>query len=202
MSRIILTVGAVAAVAIVVAWLCAGKSAPYIAPPTSPHIAVRASSSMTLAPSRPSPTVPLARRPPAEPASDTDADQGVASPPTAKEVRDGLDAHFWREAVDTSWSIDATRELDRKLPEFLPPGSTVRGVACRGSLCRIETVHVGLAEFQQFVQHAFLSQTRLANSGFVASVLDEPVDGHPIATVAFVAREGRKMPTPDDLVAP
>jgi hypothetical protein len=195
MTRIALALATFVVVAAL--WFLHGD-APVIAPapPAEPTAPVEAPVRIA---TPPAPRLSVATRVPPEPAPQPapSTDDAPAAPSPA-ELRDGLEAHFRHASADAT-SGEAARVIGHQLPAILPAGSTVRSVACRDSLCRIEAVHVGVAEHRQFVQRAFLEPTRVASDGFYAGLLDEPAAGQPVTTVAYLARAGHVMPAPDDL---
>jgi len=143
---------------------------------------------------------PLARVAADEPRDPAPAAAAPATaPPSSAQVRDRLDEVFHAESIDAAWSHTAVRTLEAKLAPLLPARSTVRSVDCRGSLCRIETSHAGVDEYRDFVQHAFLGRTELWNAGFFTNVVADPVPGQPVITVAYLAREGQSLPSPEAL---
>lgn len=132
-------------------------------------------------------------------AADKAADQAAAPAPSSAQVRDRLDDAFRADPIDAAWSQTAVRTLQTKLGPLLPPQSAVRSVDCRGSLCRIETSHAGVTEYRDFVQRTFLGQAELWNAGFFTNVIADPVPGQPVITVAYLAREGQSLPSPEAL---
>jgi hypothetical protein len=177
-------------------------------PPAAPeHRARDATAAMPAAPERPvlPRLAPLARIAADEPRADaTAADKAsdpaaVAPAPTSAQVRDRLDDAFRTDPIDAAWSQTAVRTLQAKLGPLLPPQSAVRSVDCRGSLCRIETSHAGVTEYRDFVQRTFLGQAELWNAGFFTNVVADPVPGQPVITVAYLAREGQSLPSPEAL---
>lgn len=176
-------------------------------PPAAPERrAGDASSAARAVPDRPllPRPAPMARivvdEPHADPATaDKAADQAVAPAPTSAQVRDRLDDAFRADPIDAAWSQTAVRTLQTKLGPLLPPQSAVRSVDCRGSLCRIETSHAGVTEYRDFVQRTFLGQAELWNAGFFTNVIADPVPGQPVITVAYLAREGQSLPSPEAL---
>jgi hypothetical protein len=128
-------------------------------------------------------------------------DEPGATAVTTTDVHDHLEGTFRADPVDAAWSQRAVSTLHTKLGGVLPSGSSVRGVECRGSLCRIETTHAGLTEYRAFMDKAVLSQVGLWNGGFFADVVGTPEEGRPIATVLYLAREGQSLPPPEGLAA-
>jgi hypothetical protein len=112
---------------------------------------------------------------------------------TAEEVRDHIEASFV--AAPRVASKDVAPSLESGLRALLPAGSSIRSFECRGSLCRVETVHRGLDEVREFAQRAFQDSPRISNGPAFASLLEEPVPGRPVVAVAYVGREGTALPS-------
>jgi hypothetical protein len=117
------------------------------------------------------------------------------SSPTAEEMRDHIEASF---AADppAAPSQDRAPGLETRMQAVIPAGSSVRRLECRSSLCRIETMHPSLVDFQDFVQRAYLSpdSTRVSNGPLFAGLLAQPVEGQPVVAVVFLGREGAVLP--------
>lgn len=156
--------------------------------------------------------IPVLR--PASRAADDDAPDltAVAEPATSKpepeqapslqpeEVRDRLEAYFHEDTAGSSWSHDAAQTIEQRLPAILPLGSMMRSVECRTRFCRIETAHAGLDQFIQFTDSAFkMPDTKLWNGGYFATVLAEPIPGETVVAIAYLARDGQELITPDIL---
>lgn len=116
---------------------------------------------------------------------------------TLAEARDQLGERFYSEGVDSAWTQETTRQLERTLPALLPAGSAMRRVECRSTMCRVESTHPGLDEFGVFVRSAFVGDTRVSDGGFFAGLLSDPQPGQPVTTVAYVARKGHSLPMPE-----
>jgi hypothetical protein len=175
----------------------AGASvAPPAAEPTRPAIEGRRALRLTALP----PPV-RADRASAEDAGGAASAPAPAGPaPTSEEMRDRLDAFFSAEAVDPVWNQQAAATLTRGIQAALPTGSGLRRLECRGTLCRIETSHLDADAFRAYAKDAFLErETRVGSSGFFANLLGDPAAGGPVVAVAYVVREGKDMPGPDEL---
>jgi hypothetical protein len=118
----------------------------------------------------------------------------AGSPVTTDEIRDHIEASFV--AAPPAASSDLVQRLESGVRALLPAGSSIRTVQCRGSLCRIETVHLGVDQLRDFVQHAFQDVPRVWNGPAFVSLLDEPTPGTPVVAVAYVGREGTQLPLP------
>jgi hypothetical protein len=163
------------------------------APPSLPRRALPAST-------------PASARPAQLPAPSAEPDERSADPEavpasSSEEVRDQLERFHETEPVDTG-AAAATERLARALPALLPAGSALRSVTCRATLCRIETSHSDLHQFQQFIGRAFMDpKTTLAAGPGFAGRLGETLPGQKLVTVAYVARDGKELPSPATLAA-
>ena len=113
-------------------------------------------------------------------------------------IRQRLDDYFARERPDPGWAYDAQRTAEARIVGAIPKTSEVRSIECRASMCRIETAHQDLDQYQQFVHRALMDpETKLWNGGFFATLLGEPAEGR-VTTVAYLARDGEALPPMPD----
>lgn len=116
------------------------------------------------------------------------------APRTVQEMSASLDATFASERPDATWSADAQSRAQSGLSRALPSGSSVRSVRCTSSMCRIETRHHDMDEYQQFVDRAFVQpSTALWNAGFFSSVVDGAEGGGEVTVVSFLARDEQPL---------
>jgi hypothetical protein len=166
------------------------------AEPTRPAIEGRRALRLTSLP----PAVRTDRAPAEDAGGAAPAPAPAGPAPTSEEMRDRLDAFFSAEAVDPAWNQQAAATLTRGIQAALPAGSGLRRLECRGTLCRIETSHLDADAFRAYAKDAFLErETRVGSSGFFANLLGDPAAGGPVVAVAYVVREGKHMPGPDEL---
>jgi hypothetical protein len=179
------------------------------APPSGTSIAPRArppSTTAGAAPAaitrleRPTPVVPVdGERAGSTGAQPADDHAGSGSAVTVEEVRDHIQASFI--AAPQVAARDVAPNLESGLHAVLPVGSSVRSVDCRGSLCRVETVHRGTDELKEFAHRAFQESPRVTNGPAFISLLEDPVPGRPVVAVIYVGREGTVLPMPDTVAA-
>jgi hypothetical protein len=113
------------------------------------------------------------------------------------EIRDHLETSFATEQVDASWARTAERTAESRIKNVLTQGTSLRSVECHSSMCRIETGHQNVDDFQSFVSQAFVKpESRMWNAPMFLTPLDEKAAEHggPLVIVAYVAREGRELP--------
>jgi hypothetical protein len=116
-----------------------------------------------------------------------------ALPVESAVLRERMDQRFADERTDPSWAVDARQRAQSRLAAVLPATSEVRSIECRATMCRIESVHADLGEYQQFVREGFVNaDTQVWNGGFLALRKEPSVDGK-LATVVYVARDGEAI---------
>jgi len=74
-------------------------------------------------------------------------------PPSPERELAHIQAEFAAEGNDPSWNPG--RELQAKVEEVMPRGSVLRSIECRRSMCRMETSHADLDDYNKFA-HEFL----------------------------------------------
>ncbi len=116
--------------------------------------------------------------------------------PDESEFVGQLEDKFQSEQSDPHWSRDAAVQAISALSSGLPAGSKLGAIECRTNLCKVESSHHSIEEFQSFVRATLLNhQTKLWNAQFSAQVLAQSDAG--VAAVTFIAREGRQIPEPE-----
>jgi len=142
----------------------------------------------------------------AQPVPSTDTAPGAAPaapPPPAAVARKGeltevgiiaqLDDIFKTQETDAAWSRSAVSTGSRILGSHLTPGSRLASAECRKDLCRFETRHPGIEDYQQFFRTGLLSQeSGLWSAGFTSYVIERSPAG--VVAVTFVAKEGQAVP--------
>ena len=123
----------------------------------------------------------------------------VPAPPTPPQVPPEqaaaaqLDDHFTTERLDPSWSEKATHEATVAINKALPPGSTIKRVECRATLCRVESFHESVSAFREFTDKTFLDHHRaLWNAGITSMVREQTSSG--VTAVSYIAKEGQEIP--------
>jgi hypothetical protein len=148
---------------------------------------------VTVRPSRADRAVPAVQEPAGSAGAQANEDAaGSASEVTVEEMRDHLEASFV--AAPPAPSSELADRLESGVRAVLPVGSSVRSVACRGSLCRVETAHRAIDEVRDFVQRALQDPSRMSNGPAFVSLLEEPAPGKQVVVVIYVGREGTVLP--------
>jgi hypothetical protein len=120
-----------------------------------------------------------------------------AEPPAPFDPRARLDSAFLAQQADPAWTASASRLVESRIGAALPPGSALRGVECRASLCKIESDHPDLPHYQRFFQRAFVDQdTRAWNGAVTTAELADAGDGT-VHVISYLAREGAALPQGD-----
>lgn len=115
---------------------------------------------------------------------------GHGSAATTAEMRDHIEASF---VASPLASTDLTRRLESGVRAALPTASSVRSIECRGSLCRVETVHARLDEFRDFVKRAFQDTPPVSSGPVFVSLLEEPASGRPVVAVAYIGSDSTAL---------
>src|SRR3954453_3080578 len=68
----------------------------------------------------------------------------TAPAPTAKEMKEAVEARFFSQERDPVWSKDAVARLSDQLVPRLPQGSRITSLDCLQTMCRVEVVHSSL----------------------------------------------------------
>lgn len=131
--------------------------------------------------------------PAATPSAPTSEPAPPPKVPTTEEMRDGLNVHFYEEAVDTSWSETTRRQLQTRVSGLLPAGSKLVSMECRSTMCRAEVAHPDLEAHREFIRAGFSSPAEMWRIATNVS-LGEPADSAKVTSIVFLSREGRELP--------
>jgi len=129
-------------------------------------------------------------------AEPTDEERAAAERRAELELAQSLDRKFAAEPVDRQWAGQAAEEAKRALVSQIDSDSSVRGVECRSTWCRIETFHASLDAFKGFTKESLLGRQRQLWNGAISSTVREDSDSG-VTAVTFISREGHPMPLPD-----
>jgi HAMP domain-containing protein len=116
---------------------------------------------------------------------------------TREELQDSAEAQFVGEAFDRNWSSDAAAQLQSKLTPWLRRESRLRSLECRESLCRLETSHRDLQEFQDFQRDSLSAHDFGWQGPMLFAPLKTEKSGE-VTAVTYLTRPGR---TPDYMKA-
>lgn len=128
-----------------------------------------------------------------------DQAEGTQAPesiyPEYSEIRGQMEVIFDQEHTDPSWASNADTLARERLRATLPPGSDVRSIDCRTSMCRIETSHRAIDDYQKAMHDAFMEPTKRPwNGGIFSSLVSEQPSY--LVAVTFLARDGRSISNP------
>jgi len=104
-----------------------------------------------------------------------------------------IDRRFSAEAEDPEWNQRAARRLSEGLSSGLPEGTTIGSIACRASLCRVESFHTSRANFREYVEATFRAEGKLWDAAASSMVAEESPSG--VRALSFIAREGSEIPS-------
>jgi hypothetical protein len=137
------------------------------------------------------------------------ADASAAEPAqprswTSQDLLDHYDVAFATENVDSEWAARARGIAEERLNADLPPGSSVRSIDCRTSMCRIESSHADRDSYTQFARQSFQDPgTSIWNCGSFSTIVnDDSQPGSPIMVVSYVSRDGTNLSMPDPAEGP
>lgn len=113
------------------------------------------------------------------------------SPPSMEQLRHTMEDRFRADTSRSDWSAATERRADEALRRSLGGGSSVLAVHCNSAMCRIETEHQGLGEYERYAAET-LSEG-MWNAGTFSSIAEDTGGGRLLA-VSYIAREGRPLP--------
>ncbi|MCP3099613.1 hypothetical protein LZ198_12115 [Myxococcus sp. K15C18031901] len=114
----------------------------------------------------------------------------VAHPePTPDEVVARMDARFFSEDVDPTWSRDATQRAE-KLGALMPRGARVVSLECRSSMCRLQMSHPSQDDFQRFLREGLIDDSNAWDGPFMAAITSALGRPGEVEAVAYLARAG------------
>jgi hypothetical protein len=140
--------------------------------------------------------VSLRRRPALSPPSVPPAAADEVPP---AQIVAGIDAGFYRQPARTAWGQDAAARVAEVLSRRPAVGTTVAGIDCRQTMCRIEARHPDLAAYRSFVM-ALMRGRSQPDGVWNGAVNSQAVSMAPgaVRTVTFLAREGTPVPGAGD----
>jgi hypothetical protein len=112
---------------------------------------------------------------------------------TNQQRQERVAAAFAAERADPSWQPE--RALGEVMREALPPGSSVRAIDCRSSLCRVETSHPDASSQRTYVSAIVFSQPGRVRP-YDGALFDEgeALAGGGLRSVTYFLRPGRELP--------
>jgi len=164
--------------------------------PLAASMLLATASARALPPSSPSSTAAARNEPAATPPAESEVETGAPKEELrAANVRDLIASAFNKEKPDSKWSQGAEQRAESRLRNVMPQGATLQSVECRASMCRIQTAHENLDEYQEFVERAFMKvESQVWNGGSFSTPADDGAHHFPIAIVTYIAREGYELP--------
>lgn len=125
---------------------------------------------------------------PEGPEAPTPAAASAEPAPSREEELTFIQSEFAAESGDPGWN--PSRALQGQLSTVLPHGSALRSVDCRRSMCRVETSHRSLKDFNSFSNDFMMARlTSPVVSGAIAFDVREPTrDGEEVVAVAYLGK--------------
>jgi hypothetical protein len=108
-------------------------------------------------------------------------------------VHDTLEQSFGSQANDGAWAMEARRSLETKLAD-LPAASRLRSIACRSTLCRVETIHDRYSDARDFTSRFASLDQRPWAGGFYTGPISEDSQNGAVTFVTYLVREGVELP--------
>jgi hypothetical protein len=126
--------------------------------------------------------------------------QEVATRPekrTSEQRQVDLEARFYSQERDASWSTGARAQIDKAVSTIPHDGTTVTGVECRESMCRVAASHQDLSSFQYFADRVLGGYDLRWTGPTFATVTRAGADGK-VETVAYLGRSKDSLALDDD----
>jgi|GEM_PF-2023333 len=157
------------------------------------HLTAQAARAANPRPDAPAaPAAPSVPADPDESEPDTESAAERRQEMTSEEAVTRLDARFFGEGVDRTWSHEATQRAER-LRTHLPQGARFLSMECRSSMCRLEMVHANLEAFQHFIRDGLINDATSWDGPFMAALKSPPGRPGEVEAVAYLARPGADL---------
>jgi hypothetical protein len=118
---------------------------------------------------------------------------------TSAELQNRFSDFFTKEQVNASWARERANVLTARIEGILPASSTLTGVECHSTLCRIETAHSTIESAKAFmsgsVEHF---DTKLTTGASFTTPVGKDSQGR-LVIVQYVASEGQNLPRVDEM---
>jgi hypothetical protein len=151
---------------------------------------------------RPEPGVPSqsTTTPPVHNTVDDKPGSGLAPKPvTDEQLRQGIADTFAKEVTGSAQAQQRRSLLASRIQTVLSGSSELKDLDCRGSLCRLETVHADTASFRKFLDAAIRNpETRLGTGGYFALPSGKDERGRTVSVI-YLAADGEPLPPPDQM---
>jgi len=138
-------------------------------------------------------TAPAARDPESDEAVATAA-EGAKAEASDDDQRRQVARAFEAEGEDASWNPDG--EIRTVFEAVLPEGSAIRGIACRSTLCRVDTDHPDQAAQQALASALAIPRFDLPRpfKGALFTPAELGADGRQLHAVTYLVRSGHSFP--------
>lgn len=114
-------------------------------------------------------------------------------PPNNAEVAEQFRNAFVRERVDSAWSGGASAQIREALATHLPPGTSIRELECRQTMCSVELKHKSVEDFRNTIRTMLPGGEVPLWGGALNAVITTESDGD-VTGAVFIAREGHQLP--------
>ncbi len=135
------------------------------------------------------------------------ADRTPLKPPSPVEefapIRELFEDRYEREQTDSSWAGTARSRIEAVLSSRMPSGSRIEAVDCRSSLCRIRAIYESESQMNEFINNSFAEPSRRPwNGSFAVGPIEQSASGGRVTMLAFLMREGARLPSTHDSEEP
>ncbi len=106
---------------------------------------------------------------------------------------------FDKEPVTRDWARAREDTLTNRLHASLPQSSSLAGIECHSSVCRLKTVHENMAGLRDFLTRALRTPESRLTSGAVYSTVQGTDENNRVVAITYVADDGHPLPKIDDM---
>ncbi len=142
--------------------------------------------------------------PPQRPSPATADSTPVATPPpkptlSASQVTHRFDDAFEKEPIAPDWAMAREGALTTRLRSSLPQSSSLEGIECHSSVCRLKTVHENMTALREFLARALRNPESRLTTGAVYSTVQGTDERNRVVAITYVADDGQPLPKVDQM---
>jgi hypothetical protein len=101
---------------------------------------------------------------------------------------------FAQEPIDPAWSRSEEHRVYKHISAVIPGRSRIIRSECRATMCRVETSHATLEDYQTYLRSVFMDPQHSLQSGPTMSTLLSDSNSDVIASVSYIARPDHALP--------
>jgi len=110
-------------------------------------------------------------------------------PASVEEMHQGLNKVYDEQAIDPRWARESERELQGKITGLLQPGSELKSLECRGTMCRSDVEYPSERAFSDFVSTAIRPSSRIWDGPIFNTKVSETPDGRMVMRTYYGRRD-------------